>query len=98
METLFQKIVREESSIVTPLCTLLCDPFLEVWLNLGKINEDVFGAPNFWCGSTQFALWIDQLNGVDQVTASVTLVALSIWVAAYCSGALTCHEPVSQEF
>jgi len=98
METLFEKIVREESSIVAPLSTLLCDPFLKVWLNLGKIDEDVFGAPNFWSGSTQFALWIDQLNGVDQVTASVTLVTLSIWVAAFRSGALTCHEPISQEF
>jgi len=98
METLFEKIVREESSIVAPVFTLLVDPLLKVWLNLGKINEDMFGAPNCWCGSTQFALWIDQLNGVDQVTASVTLVALSIWVAAYLSGALTCHEPVSQEF
>lgn len=78
METLFEKIVREESSIVAPMCTLLCDPLLKLWLNLGKINEDMSGAPNFWCGSTQFALWIDQLNGVDQVTASVTLVALSI--------------------
>lgn len=41
---------------------------------LGQVQEDVAGAAQHWGGVGQLAPGADQLSGVQQVTAAITLV------------------------
>ena len=70
-------------------------PLLKLRLDLRQVNEDVLGLSYLWCCLALGTEWLNQLNSVDKLAASIALISLSIWVVA--QGALTLDKSVSKE-
>lgn len=51
---------------------------LQLWGELGQVQEDVAGAPKHRRGIGQLALGVDQLCRVQQVATAITLVSSCI--------------------
>jgi hypothetical protein len=71
------------------------NPFFKIWSDLSKINENMLGLLNNWSCSAKFALWLDELNGIDQFSAAIALISLGIWEVAH--WAFSVHKSISQE-
>ena len=52
------------------------------WLNLFEVNEDVLGFSDLWGRSGNLGLRVDQLCGIQEFPALVTLVTTGVMVAA----------------
>ena len=61
-----------------PLVGGLGDVGLQLGRQLWQVQENVLGGAQDWCCDCELALGIDQVCGVEQVAAAVTLIASSI--------------------
>ena len=64
-------------------------------LNLFEVNEDLLGLSDLWGRSGNLWLWVNQLGGIQEFPALVTLVTTGVMKAAQgeCAG----HEAIGKE-
>ena len=72
------------------------NPLLECRLDLSQVNENVLACLDHWGSEAGGALRVDQVYGVDELAASVTLVTLSVGVGASIVGAATSDHSIGQ--
>lgn len=98
LEAHVQPGLRHCDRVLRPFALLaaLQDPLLEIGLDHGEVDEEVFGFPLDWLGFADFAFGILELDRtVEKPLAFVALVAFGLVVLA--TGACSKYKPISQE-
>lgn len=86
--------------MVNPCVSSTAAPVMYFWFEfrsavyLGQVQEQLLGLPYDWGVAAHFTARLDELHGIDQLTAQVTLVTACILVTAL--GTRAFHEPVRQ--
>ena len=92
VQALLQKILCEFRRVFRPIahfrCTGLIDPSLELWSDLGQVDEDVLARLRFWRGATDRAPRLDKLDRINQFAAVVALITAGIVILAEWASAL----------
>ena len=97
LQALLQPGLGDNAGVPGPV-TLLnsgVSPFLDLRLELVEQDVDVFRLAADGGSAVKLAAGVDEIKGIKEVTALVTLVSTGIVVVA--AGAFTLHEAISQE-
>jgi hypothetical protein len=71
-------MVSKLVGVITPRLRLFINPLLKIRSDFCQINKDMFRFFWAWSSLTKFAFGVDQLNSINEFSATITLISSSI--------------------